>query len=370
MSSTTTLFPYARTLPHGSSTEPPGDLCQELLARYQSILHEKRLSWTEHHRLSRLLGSGGQGVVFLGERRGADQFTLPVAVKVFSPDRYPDSRAYDRAMSRMAQVAARIAQVQQDNLMKVHNFIDRNRIRLMEMEWIDGFDLAHLLTDQMLERTRTLSSQKRWDHINDVVMTSGPVHPRMKPGVAVAVMRDCLAALMALHREGIVHGDIKPSNIMIKRTGTAKLIDIGSAFELDDPPQRRTCTPAYAAPEVLERGQYTPQSDLASLGYVLIEMLSGQPLFTSIGDYNELLEAKRFLAQRLMHVLPQEVTCNELLMTFCRNMIAPDPMRRFPSAEAADTQKDGAGGFLRQLIKGDLASEYDSEIRQWLEQLD
>jgi eukaryotic-like serine/threonine-protein kinase len=109
---------------------------------------------------------------------------------------------------------------------------------------------------------------------------------------------------------------------------------------------------------------------LASLGYVLIEMLSGQPLFSNTGDYNELLEAKRFLAQRLSQVLPQEVTCNELLMTFCRNMIAPDPTRRFPSAEAADMQKDGAGAFLRQLIKGDLASEYDSELRQWLEQLD
>ncbi|MEX2186014.1 MAG: serine/threonine-protein kinase [Pirellulales bacterium] len=370
MSSTTTLFPFARTLPYDPNGELPGDGCLELIDRYEGILRDKRLSWTEHHRLSRLLGSGGQGVVFLGERRGADQFTLPVAIKVFSPDRYPDARAYDRAMARMAQVAARIAQVQQDNLMKVHNFIDRNRIRLMEMEWIDGFDLADLLSERVLEQTQAKSSQKRWDHINNVVMTAGPVHPRMKPGVAVAVMRDCLAALIALHREGIVHGDIKPSNIMVKRTGTAKLIDIGSAFELGDPPERRTCTPAYAAPEVLERGQYTAQSDLASLGYVLVEMLSGQPLFSGLGEFNELLEAKRFLAQRISQVLPQEVACNELLMTFCRNMIAPDPTRRFTSAEAADMQKDGAGAFLRQLIKGDLASEYDSELRAWLEQLD
>ncbi len=79
-------------------------------------------------------------------------------------------------------------------------------------------------------------------------------------------------ALAALHRENIVHGDIKPSNVMLKRTGNAKIIDIGSAFEMDNPPPIRTCTPFYAAPEVLDGGEMTPRSDLASLGYVLIEI--------------------------------------------------------------------------------------------------
>jgi serine/threonine-protein kinase len=246
------------------------------------------------------LGSGGQGVVFLGERRGADHFTLPVAVKVFSPDRYPDARAYDRAMARMAQVAARIAQVQQDNLMKVHNFIDRNRIRLMEMEWIDGFDLAHLLTDQMLERTRTHSSQKRWDHINDVVMTAGPVHPRMKPGVAVAVMRDCLAALMALHREGLVHGDIKPSNIMVKRTGTAKLIDIGSAFGLED---RRMPHVRWPTPPGVSNAASTRRSPIWRARLRAAEMLSPAAV-RPITRASKLA----FLAQRLSQILPREVT--------------------------------------------------------------
>ena len=111
-------------------------------------------------------------------------------------------------------------------------------------------------------------------------MTAGPVQPRFKAGVAMAIVRDCLGALAALHREGIVHGDIKPSNVMLKRTGNAKIVDIGSAFEIDSPPHPHMCTPAYAAPEVLERNECTPRSDLASLGYVLIEMLSGQPPFS------------------------------------------------------------------------------------------
>ncbi|MHB1037789.1 MAG: serine/threonine-protein kinase [Pirellulales bacterium] len=342
----------------------------ELLERYQTIIDRQRLSWTEHHRLLRLLGSGGQGLVYLSERRGADSFTLPVAIKVFSPERYADARAYDDAMARMAQVAAHVAQIQQDNLLDVHNFVDRNRIRLMEMEWIDGYDVSRLLTHEMLQKVRDRVSNSRWEYINNVIVTAGPSQPRLKPGIAVAIVRDCLAALAALHREGIVHGDVKPSNIMLKRTGNAKIVDIGSAFELANLPPLRTCTPSYAAPEVLEGVDCSPRSDLASLGYVLIEMLAGVPPFAGISNYRDLLEAKRFLAQRLPQVLPREIVCNELLMSFCRGLIAPDPMRRFPNAEAADLVKDGAAAFLRQLVKGDLASEYDNEIRLWLEELE
>jgi eukaryotic-like serine/threonine-protein kinase len=293
-----------------------------------------------------------------------------VALKVFSPERYEDERAYDDAMGRMAEVAGRVALIQQDNLLDVHNWVDRSRIRIMEMEWVDGYDLSRLLTCKMLERLQARVSNKRWTYINQVIITAGPVQPRLKPGIAIAVVRDCLAALAALHREGIVHGDVKPSNIMLKRTGNAKIVDLGSAFDFRQAPARRTCTPAYAAPEILDGGESSPRSDLASLGYVLIEMLAGASPFAGLSNYRELLEAKRFLAQRLPHILPNEVVCNELLMNFCRGLIAPDPMRRFPSAEAADMVKDnGAASFHRQLIKGDLASEYDNEIRLWLEEL-
>ncbi|NUQ62987.1 MAG: serine/threonine protein kinase [Pirellulales bacterium] len=344
---------------------------EELLKLYNEMIAEQRMSWTEHHRLIRPLGSGGQGVVYLSERRGTDSFTLPVALKLFSPERYEDERAYDDAMGRIAQVAAHVAQIQQDNLLDVHNWVDRRRIRLMEMEWIDGYDLARLLTRKVYEVVRERVSARRWEYINQVIVTTGPVQPRLKPGIAIAIIRDCLAALAALHRERIVHGDIKPSNIMLKRTGNAKIVDIGSAFELDNVPPVRTCTPTYAAPEVLDGGECTPRSDLASLGYVLIEMLAGTPPFEGKTSLRELLEAKRFLAQRLPSLLPYEVVCNELLMNFCRGLIAPDPMRRFPSAEAADLLKEGgAASFHRQLVKGDLASEYDNEIRLWLEELE
>jgi len=342
-----------------------------LLGRYRSILEEESFGWTEYHRLIRPLGSGGQGVVFLSERRGTDEFTLPVALKVFSPERYVDDRSYDEAMGRIAQVAAKIATIQQDNLLDVHNWVERHRIRFMEMEWVDGYDLSRLLTRQMLDYLYGHVSARRWRDINEVIVTNGPVQPRLKPGIAVAIIRDCLAALAALHRHDVVHGDVKPSNIMLKRTGNAKIVDVGSAIDLANPPPLRSCTPMYAAPEVLEGDECSPRSDLASLGYVLVEMLSGVPPFDGRASLSDLLEAKRFLAQKLPQVLPADVVRNELLMTFCRTLIAPDPMRRYASAEAADLLTDsGAASFLRQLVKGDLAAEYDNEIRLWLGELE
>ena len=121
---------------------------------------------------------------------------------------------------------------------------------------------------------------------------------------------------------------------------------------------------------MLEGAETSPRSDLCSLGYVLIEMLAGRPTFTANLNYRELLEAKRQLVQQLPDRLPREVVCNELLMNLMRTLVAPDPMCRFPSAEAAEMVKEGAASFHRQLIKGDLASEYENEIRLWLEELE
>jgi len=343
---------------------------EELLARYAELLQGAKLSWTEHHRLERQLGAGGQGVVYLSTRRGSDSFTVPVALKFFSPERYESEGLYVEAMGRIAKVAARVAQIQHDNLLDVQNFIEQRRIRIMQMEWIDGYDLSRLLTAEILEQTRARVSDERFRYLNNCVLTAGPQQSRFKPGIAIAIVREALAGLAALHREGIVHGDIKTANIMIKRTGNAKIIDIGSALALDEVATNRTCTPAYAAPEVLEGREIGPRSDLASLGYVLIEMLAGQPPFAGLNSYRELVEAKRTLPNRLPQILPAEVSCNELLMTFTRKLVAADPNKRFSSAEDADLVKEGAASFHRQLIVGGLASEYDNEIRAWLGDLE
>ncbi|MBX3422107.1 MAG: serine/threonine protein kinase [Pirellulaceae bacterium] len=348
--------------------QEPNSGTLDLQRRYNALLAGGRVNWTTYHALERQLGSGGQGVVYLSARKGADGFHLPVAMKVFSPERFATPQTYQVAMERMARVASQVATIQHDNLLDVHDFVDRNGIRIMVMEWIDGLDLRQLMNSHRLRRVQTLAHDK-WDYIASVIATHGPQQTRFKAGVAVAIVRDCLAALAALHRAKIVHGDVKPANIMLKQTGHAKLIDVGSAFEVDAPPPVRTCTPVYAAPEVLEGGNCTPHSDLASLGYVLIELLAGRPCFAGDLSLSELLEAKRKLPQILHELLPPEVTCNSLLVSLCRKFIVTDPLRRFPSAEAAELQKDGLAAFHRQLIFGDLASEYEHDLQLWMREM-
>ena len=270
-----------------------------MLESYEQIIAGKKQSWTTHLRFMKKLGSGGQGEVYLTQRRGADDFTLPVALKVFSPERYPTLEEYEEDMARMARVASKVARIQHENLLQVENFLERDQIRMMVMEWVEGFDLRRLLTPKMFGLLKQRVSEKRWNHVNDVLVTSGPVQPRFKAGAAVAVVRDCLESLAAMHRNGIVHGDVKPGNIMLKRTGHAKMIDIGSAFDMEDRPSKRACTPSYAAIEVLEGRENTQQSDLASLGYVAIELLAGRPLFPDVKGLGSLLKAKHL---SLIHI--------------------------------------------------------------------
>ena len=357
----------AVTVSHDS--EPGSSQCAELMASFDSLTLAKRHSWTTHLRLIKEIGRGGQGVVYLTERRGADDFTLPVAIKVFSPERYPTPLDYDGDMNRMARVASRIAGVQHENLLQVYNFLDRDRIRMMVMEWVRGFDLRRLMTPKMFGIVKDRFSVKRWNYINDVLITIGEQQPRFRPGVAVAIVRECLEGLAAMHRLGIVHGDVKPANIMLKRSGHAKMIDIGSACEIQNPMKRRACTPTYASVEVLQGADSTPLSDLASLGYVLLELISGKQIFQDVRNLNSLIAAKENLWDTIQDRLPEDVADNDLLMGLCRGLTDPDPNERFQSAEAAEFVEDGASAFHRQLIKADLATEYDEDIRIWIDEL-
>jgi serine/threonine-protein kinase len=340
-----------------------------LLAQYHTLLQSDSVCWAAQYRKIRLLGKGGQGVVYLSERQGTDLFRLPVAVKIFSPENYRDGESYATDMVRIAGICSRVALIQHDNLLDLHNFIEQGGVRIMVMEWVDGFDLRDLLTHRTYEKTKKTLTGDRWKYVCDVILAEGEYQPRFKPGVAIQILRECLAGLAALHRDGIVHGDLKPAKIMVKRTGNAKIIDIGSAMDLGKAAGRRFWSPAYAAPEVLRGGETTPQSDLASLGYVLIEMLAGQCPFEGIEDYSRLLDAKNGLDKRLDDLLPEEVSCNETLLHLCQMLIAPDPARRFNDAQAADLGRRGAADFHRQLVKGDLASEYENDLRIWLEDL-
>src|SRR5687767_12114180 len=115
----TTIWQGLQTITCGSERQPSENSTDELNRYYRDLTEQDRLSWTEHLHLERRLGAGGQGVVYLSQRRGADGFTLPVALKIFSPEHFPDEKSYLAAMLRIGQVGCRVAQIQHDNLIDV-----------------------------------------------------------------------------------------------------------------------------------------------------------------------------------------------------------------------------------------------------------
>mgnify|MGYP002682522386 CR=1 FL=1 len=231
---------------------------------------------------------------------GGTKGSVPVAMKIFTPEPFKTQAAYDTAMGRMARVAARVAQIQQDNLLDVHNFVERNRIRIMEMEWVDGFDLSRLLSHDMLAVLKKKLDTPRWNYVNNVIVTAGPTQARLKPGIAIAVLRECLAALNALHRAKIVHGDMKPSNIMLDPYNHIRLIDFGLAKLMVEQPRMddaeaptRTLptgpgmlmgTVGYLSPEQIRGQGADSRSDIFAVGCVLWEMCVGEAPFQGASD--------------------------------------------------------------------------------------
>lgn len=341
----------------------------QLSERYQQFIDQNEVAWKLTFKLLERLGAGGQGVVFLAEREGAFGATFQLALKFYRPDGYPSVASYRKEMARMARVAMEVARIQHDHLLDVYNVVELDGIQVLVTEWVDGVDIRQLLTPSLLERVETVVDSDRWKYVNEVIVTRAGFQSRLKPGVAISILRECLSGLAALHREGFIHADMKPSNVMVKRTGNSKIIDLGSSFHVDELPSRPTWTPRYAAVEVLEGAGHSPLSDLASLGYVFFEMLTGSFPFAGCSDGPELVEAKRNMWKKLPTLLPKDVSRNATLVNLLSRMIAPDPADRFSSVEEADLSDKGAAEIERQLVKTGLSSEYDNEIRVLMEEL-
>lgn len=358
-----------------------------LLQNYRALTNSEEVTGPSVLHLGETLGAGSQGKVFQCRRLGADLFEAPTALKFYSPDGYSEEK-YNSVMEHLAEMAGRIAVLQNENILKPQNWFTLNGIRIMEMELVEGFDLFQLLQRKTLRWMQEHLSKEDFAFKTDVVITEGADHPRLLPGPALSIIRDCLQALQALHENGILHGDIKPANVMLKTTGHAKVIDLGSAVDLERLPPIRFCTPYYSAPEVFRKG-CSPVSDIASLGYVLIELLTGRSMApinlaipctvsaerlsiqdSSLSELQLLLiRQKHILYENLPAFFPQDLAKNEHLVEFCRYLIHPDPQRRCQSAIEAVVSSRGISNIMRELVIGNLASEFDCDLQYWVRTL-
>ena len=367
--------------PHGEGrstlTSAPG--MAELQDRLREVEEAGQIRWTSSYRKVREVGRGGQGVVFL--TKCIDELSGEQALKIYSPHPYPSPEAYREDMQRMLEVASLVHRIHHDNLVDVQRFVDYCGIYVMVMQSIDGFDVRRLLDFELLDKLQRKLAPDRFRDLDTVIYSRlGGRRVGLQPLLAVNIVEKCLRGVSALHEKGIVHGDIKPSNIMLDCNGSIRLVDIGSAFSYKTPPRQRIWTPRYAPPEFLKHGKWTPESDLASLGYVLIELLTGSADFggplisddsTKSRDQHRdevLLEAKLSLPERLPSLLPQDVSRCERLLRLCQKLVDPDPSKRFFDAdEAISVDSDGTWHVRMELVRSDLAVYEASEIKHWVE---
>ena len=217
-----------------------------------------------HYRIISRIGEGGMGVVYVAEDTLLGR---RVAVKV--PTHAPDKHNSHHA--RFLREARSVSALSHPHIANVFDYGELPDGRpFIVMELVNGQDLGALMRAGALTLAR-----------------------------AIEIVEQVAAALGEAHRRGIVHRDVKPSNILIDERGEAKVLDFGLAKLLEDNPafaridsDARTLqalktqsniivgTPLYLSPEQASGAQVDARSDLFALGALLYETVAGRPPFS------------------------------------------------------------------------------------------
>jgi serine/threonine protein kinase len=216
------------------------------------------------YELGEQLGEGGVGIVWratdtlLGREVAIKEVELPPAVR-------DKQRAVLRArIIREARAAARLSH---PGAVTLFDVVQDGGQDYIVMELIDAPTLDQLVAEE------------------------GPLEPRHAAMIGLRL----LATLEAAHRAGIVHRDVKPSNVLVRDDGTTKLTDFGTASVTGDPELTVTGlvvgSPAFMAPEQIKGLEIGPATDLWALGATLYFAVEGEPPFKSTRTYFEVLNA-------------------------------------------------------------------------------
>jgi serine/threonine protein kinase len=343
---------------------------QRLVENYRALIREQAIRYPVPYRLVRELGRGRQGIVFHAVRQGGRGCVTRHAVKLFDPAIYSSSERYWTDMGRISSQVSQLQPMHVDALVSPDTYDECNGVGYIQMAALDGVDLEYLLEGTHMAIARSQSSDTEWDHFMDVLFRTDGHAVRLQPGIALYILRRVLIGIQVIHEARFLHGDIKPSNIMIDRLGSVRLVDFGRAVVIGERISILLGSPFYMAPEV-HRGEPAPiQSDLYSAGLVGIEMLGGQFPAAATGQSEaDLLDFKFKLVARIEAMLPAYVRENKLLVRILKRLLDPDAARRFPSAALAEDSPEGMSAVHRQLSTLHLDAEYDRELARYLDKL-
>jgi serine/threonine protein kinase/formylglycine-generating enzyme required for sulfatase activity len=260
------------------------------------------------YRIDSLLGQGGMGVVYRATHVHID---TEFAIKVLHPDLVANQSAIER-FRREAKAAGRI---HHPNAVQVTDFGVAGGIVYLVMELVDGQSLRELLF-----------REKTFDYIH-----------------AVSLMHQVCAAVEAAHQSGVIHRDLKPDNILIKRVGDierVKVLDFGIAKLKEQTASSGSRealtregavigTPEYMSPEQCRGRNLDSRSDIYSLGTILYEMLCGAPPFK--GDSPAEVVAKH-LTETTRPLCQVCATVPEPIERVVMRALEKDPAKRPPSA--------------------------------------
>ena len=202
------------------------------------------------YRIVRQLGQGGMGSVWLVEDTQLDD--KPFAIKMLPSILVANKRAY-RQLKGEALVAMRLVH---PNIVQIRAFEENNGNPFLVMDYVDGQTLDDYLTDK----------------------------GKLSEDDVLRVLRPIAAALDYAHGKGVVHRDVKPSNVMIAKDGTPYILDFGIAREIQETLTRITGkfssgTLLYMSPEQLNGAQPKPPQDVYSFAAMAYECLKGEPPF-------------------------------------------------------------------------------------------
>ncbi|MCX7716956.1 MAG: protein kinase [Candidatus Sumerlaeaceae bacterium] len=254
-------------------------------------------------RLVRLLGSGGMGEVWLAHDPQLDR---QVAVKTLRRELSHDPAS----KARFLREARAVARLNDPNIIQIHQVGEQDEALYLVMEFVDGEALSTRLSRE------------------------GP----LPLPVAVDIARQVARGLAHALANGVIHRDVKPGNILLDKSGRAKIADFGLAKLAEADSQMTTSgttlgTPHYISPEAARGHAVDFRADIYSLGITFYHMLTGTPPFTAPTP-------GAVLVKQIQEPLPEPAELRELaggaVMAVIRRMAAKDPADRFASYQELD----------------------------------